>query len=465
MKFAAVLVVMVILAFITNIDGQPVCTKIDQCSCRLSGVEPSGVINLHDIVSGKHEPEFVVEGKSEQTNLWYNFSYNPCFNFSDYGCPNTGICQTHDGIQPYDLGNLDTTEFAYGEDENHTIVALYLSKDSTTDGRVSLVGLVCDESEMKGRFVFNGETLQQFYTFLLYTRCACPGKCTKSLRECRAKDSCSCEMSDGTGTINLHSLDNPSSPLRDEVSPTNTFLYNPCSAMTNPSCKNNSLCEEQGESIIPLGRAYYSRFVFNNNQLAVQYIQFNDSFSTVNLICDHNQTDKPVFRAVGDGYTYNLYSVCACPNGCGGPPSNGTCDQTDSCTCKSTSDGAVINLHDLDNPYAPLTAKDNEGHTYYYNPCSGIHLEDSSGKCDGAAACQYDPYHDVYYNIGNNSPRIDYDATSKSFTFHYTGDGDGHSIDVRMICDHDVATTILAVDGDIPNSAHLKLVSKYACTQ
>ena len=125
----------------------------------------------------------------------------------------------------------------------------------------------------------------------------------------------------------------------------------------------------------------------------------------------------------------------------------------------------MINLHDLDNPYAPLTAKDNEGHTYYYNPCSGIQLEDSSGKCDGAAACQYDPYHDVYYNIGNNNPRIDYDATSKSFTFHYTGDGGGHSIDVRMICDHDVATTILAVDGDIPNSAHLKLVSKYACTQ
>ena len=59
--------------------------------------------------------------------------------------------------------------------------------------------------------------------------------------------------------------------------------------------------------------------------------------------------------------------MCACPNGCGAPPSNGTCDQTDSCTCKSTSDGAVINLHGLDNPYAPLTAEDNEGRTYLYN--------------------------------------------------------------------------------------------------
>jgi len=43
-------------------------------------------------------------------------------------------------------------------------------------------------------------------------------------------------------------------------------------------------------------------------------------------------------------------------------------------TCKCTSNGAVINHHDIDNPYAPLTVKDNEGYTYYYNPCSGIKL-------------------------------------------------------------------------------------------
>ena len=323
MKFATVLLLMLVLTYISNTEGQPVCTKIDQCSCRLSGVEPSGVINLHGIVSGKHEPEFIVEGKSEQTNLWYNFSYNPCFNFSDYGCPNTGICETRNGMRSYDLGNLDTVEFTYGEDKNHTVVALYKSKDNTTDGRVSLVALVCDESETKGRFVFNGETFQQFYTFLLYTRCACPGKCTSSLRECKAKDLCSCEMSDGTGTISLHSLDNPNSPLQYKASPMDTFLYNPCSPMTNPQCHNNSLCEEKGESLIPLGMAVYSRFVFNNNQLSIQYVGMN-IISTVNLICDRNQTDKPIFKALSDGHTFNLYSVCACPNGCGAPPSKGT---------------------------------------------------------------------------------------------------------------------------------------------
>ena len=246
-----------------------------------------------------------------------------------------------------------------------------------------------------------------------------------------------------------------------------TFLYNPCSPMTNPQCDNSSVCEEKGGSLNPLGMANDLRYVFNDNQLAIQYIGI-DTIATVNLICDHNQTDKPIFKGLGDGYTFNLYSVCACPNGCSTPPSNGTCDQTDLCTCKSTSDGAVINLHGLDNPYAPLTAKDTKGYTYYYNPCSGIKVEDSSGSCHGVAGCQFDPFDNVYHNIGSDSPSIDYNTTSKSFTFHYTAGAGDRSFDVRMICDPDVVTTILEVDGDIPKGAtlyHFRLVSKYACKQ
>ena len=51
-------------------------------------------------------------------------------------------------------------------------------------------------------------------------------------------------------------------------------------------------------------------------------------------------------------------SVCACPGGCDSPPPPPSSIQTDLCTCKSTSDDVVINLHDLDNPYAPLKAVD-----------------------------------------------------------------------------------------------------------
>jgi len=162
-------VIIFISICVLNVDGDPVCTKIDQCSCRVSGAEPSGVINLHDIVSGKREPEFRVEGKSQQTNLVYNFSYNPCYTFSDYGCPNTGLCQTRDGMQPQSLGDLETSEFLYAGDPDHTVLAFYISGNKTTEGRASTVGLVCDETETKGRFVFNQEVYTNLFAFLLYT--------------------------------------------------------------------------------------------------------------------------------------------------------------------------------------------------------------------------------------------------------------------------------------------------------
>ena len=100
------------------------------------------------------------------------------------------------------------------------------------------------KSEVKGRFEFYGEPdHKEFYEFKLHTRCACPGKCTSSQTECKAKDLCSCEMSDGTGTINLHSRDNQIHSEMKEVQ--QTFLYNPCSRtpIIKPDCKGNSLCE------------------------------------------------------------------------------------------------------------------------------------------------------------------------------------------------------------------------------
>ncbi|XP_065887649.1 uncharacterized protein [Dysidea avara] len=468
MEFNIVMVLMMIVTFSYAKDW-PTCAKLDDCSCNLTGVENSGIINLRSLVNGKHEPAFTVEGKSDHTNLYYNFSYNPCFNFTDYDCPETAVCQTGDGVQSYDLGNLNGVEFLYMDDVAKYIRTVYRSKykDKYGQSRVSSVDLICDEYEEKGRFEYSGEPVVRYYQFKLYTQCACPGRCASSETLCKAKDLCSCEMSDGTGTINLHSLDNPTNPLRDQASPTNAFLYNPCSPMTNPQCYNSSLCEEKGDSLVPLGLAGSAKFVYNNNQLGLQYFGVNNTLSSVNLVCDHNRRDEPFFRAAGDGLTYNLYSVCACPNGCGGtPPSNGTCDQTDSCSCKSPSDGAVIDLHDLDNPYAPLTAEDNEGYTYYYNPCSGIKLQNPIGKCDGVAACQEDPFHNTWYNIGNNDPEINYNATSKSFTFYYTGGEGGRSFDVRMVCDRDSKAPVLAADGDIPKGAtryRLKLISKYAC--
>ena len=104
-------------------------------------------------------------------------------------------------------------------------------------------------------------------------------------------------MSDGSGTVTLHPLDNPSNPLRDQASPTSTFLYNPCSPITNPDCKGNSLCEEQGDFLVPLGMFGTAVFIYNYNQLIIQYIppHGNNNASYVRLICDPNQREEPFF--------------------------------------------------------------------------------------------------------------------------------------------------------------------------
>ena len=448
-------------------ETQPKCIKIDDCSCRLKNVQDPGLINLHGLVSDNREPRFVSEGKSEQTGSLYTFYYNPCTNFLDLVCPNTSLCQKNVRYEFYDLGNLYTAEFEY---QNNAVVVVYKSRSHIPDGRnrTSEVELVCDENEILGRFEFVGEPILRYYRFKLYTQCACPGKCKASTIECAGQDLCTCEMSDGSGTINLHSLNNPLNPMKDQPNPKQTIFYNPCSPVADPQCGDYSVCEKQGDSIVGLGHTNTARFVYNG-KLSIEYLgNIASPSSTVNLICDHNQRDWPLFRVDKTTNTYNVYSVCACPGGCDtpAPPSTSSCDQIDSCTCKSNSDNAVINLHELDNPYAPLRTTDNRDYTYYYNPCSGLKLDvDEEGKCDGVAGCQEDPYADTYYNLGQTVPIIYYNVTVKEFTFHY-GKYGKRSFDVRMICDPKADTPILETDSDIPHGVSfypLKLTTKFAC--
>ena len=451
-------------------DAQPRCIKIDECSCRLKNVPESGLINLHGLVSDKDEPRFVIEGKSELTGRVYKFYYNPCMNFMYLGCQNTSVCQKN-VYDFYDLGNIDTTKFEY---QNNSVVAIYKSQSRNIDdiNRTSEVELVCDESEVLGRLEFIEETVTGHYRFKLYTQCACPGRCKRSKVECVGQDLCTCEMSDGTGTINLHSLDNPLSPMKDQPNPIQTIFYNPCSPVANPSCGDHSICEMKGGSIVGLGYANTARFV-TNERIGIEYLStFDSPPSTVNLICDYSQRDEPLLRVDEAMNTYNVYSVCACPDGCDTPPvptppPTPSCDQMDSCTCKSNSDNVLIDLHDLDNPYAPLTITDGTSYTYYYNPCSGLKLDvDERGKCDGVAGCQFDPYAVDYYNIGMTGPKIDYDVATKEFTFHYTDGEESRSFDVRVVCDPNADSPVLATDGDIPYGVYfypLTLTTRLAC--
>ena len=77
MEFSIV-IVLIITVTCSFAKDWPIYTKLDACSCHLTGVENPGIINLHSLVNGKHEPAFIIERKSNHTNLYYNFSYNPC---------------------------------------------------------------------------------------------------------------------------------------------------------------------------------------------------------------------------------------------------------------------------------------------------------------------------------------------------------------------------------------------------
>jgi len=131
------------------------------------------------------------------------------------------------------------------------------------------------------------------------------------------------------------------------------------------------------------------------------------------------------------------------------------------CSCKSTIDSVKINLHDLDYPCAPLTVEDNEGYTYYYNPCSGLQI---SG-CVGSAGCMKDPHTNIYYSLGlTNSHNTT--TPEKYFVIYYTGGSGGRSFNVKIICDVTKDNPVFSIDGNIHKGAllyHFVHKTKLAC--
>ncbi|XP_065890823.1 uncharacterized protein [Dysidea avara] len=405
----------------------PTCDKIDECSCKLKDGLNSGVINLHPLMNGDHAPRFVFH---DHTQSNFNFYYNPCVDFTlpnnqkydrDNNCKGVAMCQTLQTA--FNLGTIDSAEFVYG---NGSVIVVYKSGGSKYESRTSEVQLVCDADEKLGRFEFVDENPTRFYHFKLYTECACPGKCSKPVKkECVMKDLCSCEMSDGSGIINLHSLDvtnrnlmDVTEPMQDSLSSSETYFYNPCFAILHPDCDGNSVCAEYGDSKIGLGFSNSPRFVTDGDSVSIQYSNVQTGkFSTVRLNCDRGARNKPYFRFEGskeNEYFMSLDSVCACPGECGTPALTliRRCSQIDMCSCKVRETGQIISLHELDNPSAPLKTIGTDGYTYYYNPCSGVQLHTEGGDCVGVSACKEDLYYDYasFTTLGGvSSTFISYD--------------------------------------------------------
>ncbi|XP_065890154.1 uncharacterized protein [Dysidea avara] len=476
LKFLVVLAVL----FTCNVRGEresifkPRCDKIDQCSCKLRNVRNPGIITLHPLVSGKPTARFAEYASSKDNGDYYNYFYNPCVSFSvaagSYSvCNNVSMCQTMtDGYQStFNLGTIDSAEFVY---RNGSVIIMYQSGGPSYNNRTTEVELVCDANEVLGRLEFVSEYPIRFYKFKLFTQCACPGKCTSVKKECIMRDSCSCEMSDGTGVINLHSIDNPDTPMEDSISSSETYWYNPCSPVTSPDCDGNSVCGKYSNSNTGLGFSNSTKFIADGDSVAIQYSNTETGkASTVHLNCDRGARNKPYFRFEGsekDEYFMSLDSVCACPGECGTPalPPIQQCNQIDSCSCKVRETGQIISLHKLDNPSAPFKVFGTDGYVYYYNPCSGIQLETNKGQCVGVSACKGDLYfdHDSFTVLGGiSSTFISYD--SNNITLRYDGGNSGTYYDVQFICDPNVISPEFAVDEHLSSYYKFNLTTSVVC--
>ena len=308
----------------------------------------------------------------------------------------------------------------------------------------------------------------RFYQFKLFTQCACPGKCTSVKKECIMKDSCSCEMSDGTGVINLHSIDNPDTPMEDSISSSETYWYNPCSPVTSPDCDGNSVCGKYDNSNTGLGFSNSAKFIADGDSVAIQYSNTETGkVSTVHLNCDRGARYKPYFRFEGsekDEYFMSLDSVCACPGECGTPALTPfqQCNQIDSCSCKVRETGQVISLHELDNPSAPLKTIGTDGYTYYYNPCSGVQLHTEGGDCVGVSACKEDLYYDYasFTTLGGvSSTFISYD----NITIRYNGGSGVDYCDVLVICDVNAIVPQFMMDKHSNSYYRFNLTTSVVC--
>lgn len=481
---AVLLLIVTIKATRSSFDFKPRCDKIDQCSCKLRNVlRHSGVIDLNSLVDGEHQPRFVSLGSEDPMSptTQYNYFYNPCNSFTvpkgnyDY-CENAAVCQTMIGdyYSAFNLGTIDSVQFLY---ENNTVVAVYQSGGSYYDNRTTKVELVCDPDEVLGRLEFVEEQPIRYYRLRLYTRCACPGKCTSVQKECVMKDLCSCEMSDGSGIIDLHSLDSPAVPMKDTLSPSQTFLYNPCSSITSVSCGNNTVCMKYGDSnYIGLGLANSSKFIIDDG--GIVSVQYNNPVTgksaNVRLNCDRSSRQQALFRLSGinkDDYSMSVYSVCACPDGCVTPPAppappTSHCTQIDSCSCKMDDTGKLFSLHKLDNPYAPLKTIGTDDFLYYYNPCSGLQVVTEKGECRGVSACKEDLFYkySTFTSLGGVSPTIYY-YNAGNITIHYDGGFGGRNYDVQLICDVNADVPIFVMTEPSPPTIYYKfnLTTSLAC--
>jgi len=283
---------------------------------------------------------------------------------------------------PYeDIGVQQSEEFVY--DEQYGLALNYTSKDSE---RTSLIYLVCDANRNDHEFKYLPQVRKDEYVFQFIGPCSCPDGCTDNgindVNECDTNNgdcgentdcvntigsyqcvckpgfvqdgdictvdlpeqspicypsispysstdsSCICDMVDGSGSINLSSLSNPSEigPRWTDDKDDFNYFYNPCNAFTSNQTffEDLAVLQQNKYSIYyeyDLGVQSYS--VFTNNSQGQIQLHYHSADAvrqtTVRLVCDETASNH-TFTFDGEPlqtqYEFTLMGPCACPGRC-----------------------------------------------------------------------------------------------------------------------------------------------------
>lgn len=159
--------------------------------------------------------------------------------------------------------------------------------------------------------------------------------------------------------------------------------------------------------------------------------------------------------------------ICACPGQCLRPPV--VCSASDGCSCTLSEDLGTINLHDLDNPVAPLRVRvlDQSGswNTYYYNPCSAFSVQGSQDNCEGVAACQLDAANRDW-SLGTQNTVVYKVAQTENHdvSLVYTGGTNNRQVTVHLRCNETLDRPRLTFEEENPYLSYsLLLEAKEAC--
>ncbi|KAK3103857.1 hypothetical protein FSP39_022450 [Pinctada imbricata] len=301
----------------------PRCSPVSLCSCNLT--DWSGMIDISQYSKMDGLPAFPDVNGTDG----YLYSYNPCHGFNQGACKNVVGCRTSPDMKIQEpLGDPNTAKFSYREDDNvHIVYTMSSDTDITRSGiyfiqfRTFDVALYCDYDADTPKFEAYNETKNgsNVFTAKLSSKCACKGECSSSPKpKCIQVNDCSCNMTDGTGVIDLShiSKQDGTATFTDILAPDGYYYsYNPCYGFTEGSCQNATGClvDDTDSVQYTLGVPNSSRFYHDDVTVHVVYNHTDADnmvrYLDVSLVCDRS-AEKSIFVPSGKPSQQSNYIVC-----------------------------------------------------------------------------------------------------------------------------------------------------------